>query len=361
MHHIHQSQPFISQTGVSYAGWPHSEDYSGVSTSTAGNTVPWGHSNYVSAYSVYGGDNTSSYASPPPSYMLPDPETSARPTLSYLCPVSRPQQNSLWLETNQSGSGPHLSSLLSSNYPLTPIESAKSYSTFGIDPGQHQLSHERGITTGSHDAPTLATSLTSIPLPNRDTPPLSAVSHHSSQTWNTDTGSHVSNASSRTSCGENHDSSPTTLTECEDQATIYPFPAGSSNGHLNVSASLLPIASEENVPEQDREPRVSTSAPCLIDTSVGDVLNLRSQLSRDNLRIASPISTLYGYGSTNRSARRSHGLLPTRLLTGACSSPWNKSPICHRNSSLASPQPSESDQFQQHQNPASTLDGTTTY
>ena len=350
LHHVQQPHPYMQQNNSPYP-WSNGLEYAGMPSTTT--TMSWPNNSYASSYSLYDSDNTNPYGAQPPSYMQPDPDHGARSSMNYLTSVSRTPQNSLWLDQIHSASVPQQNNQVSPVYPLTPAESTKSYSLLGGHAGQHPLSHERGRL----GTPSLSTALPSIPSNGRDTPPLSAVSHRSSHTWNTDTASHVSNASSRTSCGGSQDLSigQAALTTCEDQSAIYPYPADSTSPQMNVSASALPIAAEGVEHAQMQQ---SGSALSMADTTR---MNLHTRASRDSLRTASPISTLYGYGTTStRSTRRSHGMLPSRLMTSGFSR-WPSPNSSSRNDSITSQAQIDADHFEEHGGSTSSLNLTSSF
>lgn len=352
-HHHPQSHPYPPQSQLVYPGWPENIDYPTTETTTT--AIPWSSGQCTPTYSVYDGENDNSYASQPPSYMLPDPENGARSSVGYINSTSRPAQSSIWLDQSHTSFVPHQNSQISSIYPLTPIDGPRSYSVFRSQAGQHPLSHERSILSGSFPTPTLTTTLPSIPSQNRDTPPLSAVSHRSSHTWNTDTSSHISNASSQTSCAGSQDLSTNVLTTCEDQAVVYPYPAETASPQLHVSASALPIATNDHEQEHEREVQTSISAPSISHTSTDDVLALHSCEIRERMRTGSPTRLLYGYSNLNRSARQSHTALPTRLVNNCYTAGWTPLPEPSRSNSLISQHDSDSDHIQQNPNVTSTL------
>jgi len=324
MHYLQtQNQGYTQpQSNTTYSTWPSTVDYSGM---TAPSTTPWSQSSYHSTYPMYENESTNAYASHPPSYMLPDPDHGARHSISYMSSLSRPQQNSLWLDQMNSASVPQQASPV---YPLTPAESTKSYAILGVQSAQHTLSSERTLPQ-----PTLS-GIASLPSNGHETPPLSAVSHRSSHTWNTDTASHVSNVSSRTSCGDSHDLSTATqgLTTCEDQATIYPYPADSTSPVIDLSAAVFSVATDDT--QHQQLPQITSTVS---DTGA---LELQHRTSQDSLRAMSPVEGLYGYSNTI-STHRPHNILNTRLLTSGYPSTWNTSPTSSRNNSLGSQQATE--------------------
>lgn len=343
MHYLQTQHPAYAQpqSTPSYATWPSSLDYSGI---TAPSSASWAHGSYSTTYPMYETDSTSPYATQqPPSYTLPDPDHGARQSMSYVSSLPRPQHNSLWLDQMNSASVPQQASPV---YPLTPAESTKSYAMLGAQPGQHTLSNERTLPQ-----PTLS-GVASLPSNGHDTPPLSAVSHRSSHTWNTDSASHISNASSRTSCGGSQDLSTAAqaLTTCEDQAAIYPYPADSTSPVIDVPAAALPVAADENQLQQ-----VPHASHTVTDTGA---LALHNRTSRDSLRTSSPTHGLYGYSNT-RSSRRPHGMLTTRLLTSGFPSNWDPSPTSSRNNSLGSQQTANAidqlNHFSDHRGSSSSL------
>lgn len=333
-HHPPQSHSYLPQSQLSYCGWPESIDYPTMGTPNT--TIPWSSGHYAPTYSVYDGENNSPYDSHPPSYMLPDPENSARSSVSCMSSTSRPMQSSVWLDQGHADVVSHPNSHISAIYPLTPVESTKSYSIFRGQAGQHPLSHERSILSGSLPTPTLTTTLPTIPSQNRDTPPLSAVSHRSSHTWNTDSSSHISNASSQTSCAGSQDLSVNILTTCEDQTVVYPYPAETASPQVHVLASALPIATDDHDKEQEQERQTSTPTTSVSQTSTDDVLNLHSCEVRERMPKASPTSLLYGYGNLNRSSRQPSTALPTRLANSCYTAGWTPLSGSSGNDSLAS-------------------------
>lgn len=328
----------------------------------ATNTLPWNPSNHASAYSLYESDNGASFVTQPPSYMLPDHEHATRSNVSYMSAMPRTSQSSMWLDQLHSASVSQQNTQMSPVYPLTPADSTKSYSMFGTHVGQHQLSNERILSLGRAHTPIVATALPPIPSQERDTPPLSAVSHRSSHTWNTDTASHISNASSRTSCGGSQDLSVGQLTTCEEQTAIYPYSDGPTSQHVSIPASALPIATDSNDDEQPRLRSISSLNTELSSTEPPG-LALHTRASRDSLRTTSPVSTLYGYSSgSSRASRRSHTMLPSRLMTSGFATSWNVPQTSgSRNSSLVGQQAAEPDQFSEHQGSTSSLISMTPY
>lgn len=344
MHYLQtQHHAYAQPQNTAYSTWPNSLDYSSLSTAPA--SIPWSHGSYSSTYPMYENENTNAYAAQPPSYMLPDPDHGARHNVSYMSSMSRPQHNSLWLEQMNSASVPQQ---VSPVYPLTPAESTKSYTMLGAQPGQHTLSSERTLPQ-----PTLS-GLASLPSNGHETPPLSAVSHRSSHTWNTDTASHISNASSRTSCGGSQDLSAAVqgLTTCEDQAAIYPYPADTTSPIIDIPAAALPMTSDD-----DQQQQLQRVTPTVSDTGT---LLLHNRTSRECLRTSSPANGLYGYPNT-RSSRTPHSMMTTRLLTSGLPSSWNASPTSSRNNSLASHQVSNevdhTNQFPEHRGSSTPLNG----
>ena len=315
-HHHSYAQP---QNTTTYSTWPNSLEYSGISAPAS---ISWPHSSYSSTYPLFENDSTSAYAAQPPSYMLPDPVHSARHNLAYIGSISRPQQDPSWLDQMNSASVPQQGSPV---YPLTPAESIKSYTMLGVQPGQHALSNERILPQ-----PALS-GVASLPSNGHETPPLSAVSHRSSHTWSTGTASHVSNASSKTSYGGSQDMSAASrsLTTCEDQAAIYPYPAESASPIIEVPAATLPVATDDSQQQQILQ---GTSAL----SDMGNLL-LHNRTSRESLRTSSPTTGLYGYPST-RSLRPPHSTITTRLLPSNLLNDWNTSPTSSRNHSLGSHQ-----------------------
>lgn len=292
--------------------------------------MPWPSSTYAALQPIYEADNAHNFAIQPQSYMLPNPDHSNRSGLTYGYAISRSPQAPYWLDCYNGDNTSQQINQVSPVYPPTPAESHKSYPMFGGLAGQHPLSNER---CGRSSTPSVVTALPSATAPGRDTPPLSAVSHRSSHTWNTDISSHVGNVSSRTSCGSSQDIPPAQLlTTCEDQATIYPYPAESTSPHVTIPASALPIATA--VPEHEQASMIPTTAAELAFSDTG-TLSIRGRTSRDSLRTASPVSTLYGHpNSTTRMSRRSHGLYPAKMLTNGYTTTWHPSPTSSRKNSL---------------------------
>lgn len=308
--------------------------------------MPWGHSTYAPTFGLCDNGNTGSYSQQTPSYMQPDPNADLRSNInnSYMTSMERPQQNSLWLS--------HLDtqplqqhSQISQIYPLTPAESTKSYHMFGGHIVSHPISNERALSIGRLHTPAVTTALPLIPSHGRDTPPLSAVSHRSSHTWNTDTASHISTASSRTSCGGSQDLSNGQLATCEDQTAVYPFSADSTSPHVNIPASALPIATDA----VDHEPQPAQAQDFGLPSTDGNGLLLRSRHSRESLRTASPISTIYGYvASGSRSSRRSHTLHSTGLLSGVYDNSWDQAAIPETRHDSLSGQQGNPEQLPEH-------------
>lgn len=342
---------------MAYSGWPNSLEFAGIPGSTH---APWTSGSYTSSHPVYEAEGANNFVIHTPSYMLPNPDHGTRSGMTYGYSTSRSNPGPFWLDYYNTDNSSQQVTQISPIYPLTPVESHKSYSVYGGLAGQHPLSNER---TGRSDAPSIATGLPPATGPGRDTPPLSAVSHRSSHTWNTDISSHISNVSSRTSCGSNQDL-PTAqlLTTCEDQAAIYPYPAEFSSPHVNISASALPIAtalSEQEHMSGALTP-TTTAELAFLDTSA---LSVRGRRSRDSLRTASPANTLYGYPSTtNRISRRSHGLYPGKLLTSGFPTTWRPSPAASRNNSLVAHSTGDgADYVDERESPQSAVDDTATF
>lgn len=343
MHYLQTQHHLYAQPqNATYSTWPNSLDYSSLSTAPA--SVPWSNGSYSSTYPMYENESTNAYATKPPSYMLPDPDHGVRHNMSYMSSMSRPQQNSLWLEQMNSASVPQQ---VSPVYPLTPAESTKSYLVLKTQPGQHALSNERTLPQ-----PTLS-GVASLPSNGHETPPLSAVSHRSSHTWNTDTASHISNASSRTSCGGSQDLSAAVqgLTTCEDQAAIYPYPADTTSPIIDIPAAALPTTSDDD--QQQQLQRVTSTV------SETGALLLHNCASRERLGNSSPTNGLYGYTNT-RSSRVTNSMMTTRLLTSDFPNGWNASPTSNRNNSLTSHQVNEvnsTNPFPEHRGSSTPLNG----
>lgn len=332
-HQVHRAQQhtqYAPQNTSSYNTWQNGMEYGGFPTATSA-AVSWSTNNYTPTYQMYEAEHTSPYSTHPPSYILPDPAHGGRPEMSYLASLSRSPHSSVWLDSPNSASISHHHAQNGSPiYPLTPAESTKSYSILS-QPGHVSLSYERALPT-----PSQAMIHQTLPSQGRETPPLSAVSHRSSHTWNTDSGSNVSAASSRTSCGGSQDLTAVSqaLTTCEDQAVIYSYQTDEANPQLDGAISSIPVTCEE-VDNQSAFPQTSRVTP----TQETDLAQLQARASCENLRTSSP--SIYGY-PTRLSSRRSHNMYPPRLMTsfsgGSLPVIWNVSPstTSSRHDSLAS-------------------------
>lgn len=253
---------------------------------------------------MYEAEHTSPYSTHPPSYMLPDPAHGGRPEIAYLASLSRSPHNSVWLDTSNGASIAHQHAQNGSPvYPLTPAESTKSYSMLS-QPGQVGLGFERTLPM-----PSQAMVHHTLPSQGRETPPLSAASHRSSHTWNTDSASNISAASSRTSCGGSQDltAAAQALTTCEDQGVIYSYQTDDASPQLDGQISSLPVTCEE-VDKQSGYQQPSQITP----TQETELEQIHARASRENLRTSSP--GIYGYPSRVPS-RRTHHMYPPPLVT----------------------------------------------
>lgn len=238
--------------------------------------------------------------------------------MSYLASLSRSPHSSVWLDSPNNALSHHHAQNGSPVYPLTPAESTKSYSILS-QPGHISLSYERTLPT-----PSQAIMHQTLPSQGRETPPLSAVSHRSSHTWNTDSGSNVSAASSRTSCGGSQDLTAVAqaLTTCEDQAVMYSYQTYEANPQLDSTISSLPVTCEE-VDNQSACQQASQTT----QAEEAELSQLQARTSRENLRTSSPHT--YSY-PTRLPSRRSHNMFPPRLMTsfsgGSLPVVWNVSP-----------------------------------
>lgn len=352
LHHLQQSQ-YVPQAPSLYQGWSNSIDYAGMTNSTP-TTIPWNHSNYAPTFGLYDSDGHGSYATQPPSYMQPDPHAELRSSIhnGYVGPMMRSQQQSLWLGNLDTQTLPQQNSQI---YPLTPAESTKGYNMLGGHIGQHPLSNERAFSLGRLSTPGMTTTLPSIPSHGRDTPPLSAVSHRSSHTWNTDTASHVSAASSRTSCGGSQDLSNGQTATCDDQAAVYPYPTETTSPHVTIPASALPIATDAIDHEQQQLQTQSNTNMGLPQVDESNLI-LHGRVSRDSLRTASPVSTLYSYNTTrSRSSRRSHAMHSQRLLSSNYASSWDQAAMPDTQDTSLTGQQLDSEQLHEHRGSTTSL------
>ena len=323
---------YLPQSTVSHTAWSYPTEYGHTTCAT---TVPWSQAQYASAYPMYQTENSHLYAGQSPSYMLPNPDSGRRVNLSYMYPVSQSQSNSLWMETLANEQNMQQNAQISPAYPLTPAESTKSYplmSSAQIE--QMSMNHGRNSRSGT-PMPTAAIPL--MPNNGNDTPPMSAVSHRSSHTWDSESGSYPSNNSSRTSCGSSQDlSGEQILSTCDDQTAVYPYSVDAATSHVTIPASALPIATDTNEADQNQSsvlPVMNTRSSYL-DSSRK---TLRGRTSRDSVRTASPVSTIYGYphgvgssSSNSKSLRTSSSLYqhhhPPRLLTSGFTNTWVSPP-----------------------------------
>lgn len=355
MQHLHHPPSHIHQSTFPYSTWQNGVDYPGISSNAV--NVPWARHNYVSPYSVYENGSTNPYATQPPSYMLPDPDHGASAAVNNAGSFPRTQQSSLWLDQTTSASLPQQGNqFVSSLYPLTPTERTKSCSLI-LQPAP--INTERTLFT-----PPPHTALPSIPQSAHDTPPLSAASHRSSHTWNTDITSNVSNASSRTSYSDGQDfSAVDQLTACEDRSLIYPYSTGTASPQIDVPAAALPIAAE---PSESHS--LQTAANLLqstLSTNYPDagITALRNRASQESLRTSSP--SLYGY--TKRMPNSCYGMLPNKAMSNSTSHSWHAYPTAAttQNDLLTSQQqpyhPGDPERFPISRGSVSSLSATSNY
>lgn len=314
IHHLQNPPAYIPSSNMSYPGWHNEVDYSGLSASTRG--VPWNSHNYITPFAMYDTEDSGSYAAQPPSYMLPDPDHSFNQGIYSASSLPRAQQGGSWPVQISSTSTTNASGRYArSNYTMASGPMAKSYTLIPLSTSFSTDRHLPGTSIHS--------TISAIPTSIDDRSPISAASHRSSHTWNTETTTSTGNLSSQTSCGDIHDISGTHR-DGTSADQVVPYPYITHRDSPQISASTADLSTTREV--ADSQPLLNLSdalrsAPgtAYTDAELADFQNAQS---RENFRTTSP--SLYGYASRNRNLY--YDVMPKRTMGDNASYHWHNTP-----------------------------------